>query len=247
GIPGVPHVKLPPPDQTAVFDVVVEGKATDDLTSTLSGETGPCLATEDGTVKDTTTYRRGRGVALEFDRYGPKILVHRVGRRTDASLAVKVTTERTASGGSSFSPAHPPLPCEIPPYQLSSNADCNRPLHSSGAMLMTYAGRGLGLEVSRSTRLRGGFSEDECGGDPQTGVSDPFTLAWPNSPKLEPSPGVTRAEIFGRKPVIVVQLRSSDVGKRKEATQKWTSFTLNGTVHEAAFNEATVRLIRHRP
>lgn len=244
GLPGLPHVELPPPQDTAVFDVVVEGKATDLLTSTLSGETGTCLATEDGRVNAETIYQRGQGVALEFDRYGPRVFIHRVGRKSDASLAVKVTEERTATGGSSFSPAHPPAPCEVPPYELSSNADCGKPQYGSAKMVLTYEDRGLGLQVGRSTGLGGGFGENSCGEDPQTGISDPFHLTWPNAPKLEPSPGVSVGEIFGKKHVIVAQLRSSDVGKRKEQDTPWNSFTLKGKIHESAFNEATLRLIR---
>jgi hypothetical protein len=38
GVPNIPHIKLSPPDQKAVFDVVVEDKAADINHSELSGK-----------------------------------------------------------------------------------------------------------------------------------------------------------------------------------------------------------------
>src|SRR6476620_3251332 len=141
GIPGVPtppHVKFPKPDQTAVFDVVVEGKATDHLVSSMSGKSGTCLVTEDGTVDSTTAYLRGRGVTLEFDRYGKTILIHRSGRKTDATLAVKVKEKRTATGGTNYSPVVPGAPCDVPPFSFADNPDCGKDFTESGAMVLTY-------------------------------------------------------------------------------------------------------------
>jgi hypothetical protein len=114
------HVHLPKAHEIAFFKVILEGKATDDLQSQLSGETGPCLYEEDGDVSQASVYERGKGATFEFDRYGKEALLRRVGRETDASLAVQVSTTRTASGGSHATPSHPPLPCSVPPRSLSS-------------------------------------------------------------------------------------------------------------------------------
>ena len=76
GIPGLPPIKgvhLPKPDQKAVFDVVVEGKASDINHSQLSGTSSTCLVTEDGHVNETDTYLRGKDVKLEFARFGNTI------------------------------------------------------------------------------------------------------------------------------------------------------------------------------
>ena len=100
-----------------MFDVVVEGKATDINHSQLSGTSGTCLVTEDGHVTETDTYLRGKDVKLEFARFGKTIVVkrNRGGQLGDTSLAVKVTVHRTATGGASYSPAFPPNPCDVPP------------------------------------------------------------------------------------------------------------------------------------
>jgi hypothetical protein len=77
GLPPIPGLHLPKPDQKAVFDVVVEGKATDIIHSQLSGISSTCAVTEDGDVKETDTYLRGKDVKLEFARYGKTIVVKR--------------------------------------------------------------------------------------------------------------------------------------------------------------------------
>ena len=246
GVPTPPHVKLPKPDQTAVFDVVVEGKATDHLVSSMSGKSSTCLVTEDGTVDSTTAYLRGRGVTLEFDRYGKTILIHRSGRKTDTTLAVKVTEKRTATGGTNYSPAVPAAPCSVPPFSFADNPDCGKSFNESGAMQLSYEHRSLGLQVTPATKRGGAFlSENTCGEAPTTGIQEPFELNWPTPPRLEPSPGVSPGEIFGHKHAIVSLLRSSDVGKPKKAHRSFGLAPLTGTLDESAFNKATVRLIRH--
>ena len=107
GLPPIPVVHLPKPDQKAVFDVVVEGKATDINHSQLSGVSSTCLVKEDGHVDETDTYLRGKDVKLEFARFGKTLVVkrNRGGQLGDTSLAVQVTVHRTATGGTSYSPA----------------------------------------------------------------------------------------------------------------------------------------------
>ena len=107
--------------------MVVEGKATDTITSQLSGETGTCRYKEDGNVKDVSTYLRGKGATMEFDRYGKEVLIHRSGRESDSTLAVVVSTVRTAEGHSSAEPSHPPDPCTVGPTDLSTTPNAARP------------------------------------------------------------------------------------------------------------------------
>jgi len=244
GVPGIPpiNVHLPAPQEKAIFDVVVEGEATDKLESQLSGESVTCLFTEDATVDETLTYQRGRGVKVEFDRYGSEALVHRKGRKTDASLAVKLTQTRKATGGSQASPARPPLPCSVPPVDLAQNGDCGKAFHDDGKMLLSYEGGGLKLTVGRSNGLSEVFEENKCGEDPQTGISNDSAMAWPAMPPLERA-HLGIGEIFGHKHVIVLKLRSSDVGKPKTERRE-VGPPYKGTQTESAFNKATVRLIR---
>jgi len=255
GVPGIPNlpnipnikVHLPKPQQSARFDVIVEGKATSKLNSQLSGNTGPCVYTEDGTVNDTTTYLRGKGVVMQFDRYGRELLIHRAGRESDSSLATTVATKRTATGGSHAEPAVRGAPCTVPPYQLAQNPDCGRTFQEPAAMVMTWKAGNLGLRIGRNAQLGGGpANEDECGVDPQTGLPASFESAWPTAPKLEAG-FLSMQRIFGRARVLVVKLRSSDVSHLLDTTRHvGQGSSIGGTLKESAFNEATIRLVRQK-
>ena len=244
--PPVPeiHVHLPKPSERATFNVVVEGKATSKLTSQLSGETGTCLYTEDGTVEDVTTYLRGKGAKMEFDRFGKEVLIHRSGRETDSTLAVVVSTVRTATGHSSAVPSRPGLPCTVPAVDLSKTKDCGETKDESTKMNMTFEPPALRLNITPASGLTGGF-EDKCGEDGQTGLQSQFEFAWPTPPKLEFG-HLTFKEVFSKRKALVVKLLSSDLHKPKTSHHEEKHATIGGTLDEEAFNEATVRLVREK-
>jgi hypothetical protein len=228
-----------------VFDVVVEGKSTDDNSSQLSGQSGTCLFTEDGHVVETTKYLRGKGVAMEFARYGHTVVVQREGRLGDASLAVQVTLHRTAEGGTHAEPAVPPVPCGVPDTDLSQNPDCGKDIPFPGAaMVLGYRGGHISLAVSRKTALKGFGSPDECGADQQTGISDALLWDWPTPVALQSAP-LTARQIFGRRHAFAVTLRSSDVAPTR-STRPATLGALSGTVTDVGSDQATVRFVRRR-
>jgi hypothetical protein len=247
GIPGpvpIPGLHLPKPDQKAVFDVVVEGKASDINHSQLSGISSTCAVTEDGHVKETDTYLRGKDVKLEFARYGKTIVVkrNRGGQLGDTSLAVKVTVHRTATGGTSYRPFSK-APCDVAPTDLLKNKDCgkNIPIPRS-AMVLGWKGGAVSLAVSPSTALKG-FSNDTCGDDPQTGITDAVRWPWPQPIALSTAPLAKKLIFDDRSQTIILHLRSSDV-KPTESLRHVTFGELKGTVTDHGFNTATVRLIR---
>ena len=245
GLPPIPVVHLPKPDQKAVFDVVVEGKATDINHSQLSGISSTCAVTEDGHVTETDTYLRGKDVKLEFARFGKTIVAkrNRGGQLGDTSLAVKVTVHRTASGGASFAPAFPSLPCGVAPSDISKNKDCGKNISVSGsAMVLAWKRGTASLAVSPRTVLKGFFS-DSCGDDPQTGITDALRWPWPQPVALSTAPLPEKWLFDHRKPTIILHLRSSDV-KPTESLRHVTFGELKGTVTDQGSNTATVRLIR---
>ena len=248
GIPGLPPIKgvhLPKPDQKAVFDVVVEGKASDINHSQLSGTSSTCLVTEDGHVNETDTYLRGKDVKLEFARFGNTIIVkrNRGGQLGDTSLAVKVTVHRTASGGASFAPAFAQLPCDVAPSDISKDKDCDKNISVPGSAMVLGWKRGTAsLAVSPNTVLKG-FSNDTCGDDPQTGITDALRWPWPQPVALSTAPLPEKWLFDHRKRTIILHLRSSDV-KPKESVRHVTFGELKGTVTDQGSNLATVRLIR---
>ena len=234
------HIKLPKPQEVARFNVVVEGKATSTIKSQLSGDTGTCFYEEDGTVKDVSTYLRGKGATMEFDRYGKEVLIHRAGRESDSSLAVVVSTVRTAEGESSATPSHPPLPCMVPKEDLSTTKDCNVAKPESTKMQLTYDKPALRLSVIHGVANQ---FEDECGEDSQTGLQDDFRFAWPTPPPLEFA-NLSMSAIFGKRKALVVKFVSSDRHLPKTQHTDYKGGSIGGTTDESAFNEATVRLVR---
>jgi hypothetical protein len=245
GLPPIPGVHLPKPDQKAVFDVVVEGKATDINHSQLSGTTSTCLVTEDGHVSETDTYLRGKDVKLEFARFGKTLVLkrNRGGQLGDVSLAVKATVHRTATGGTSYSPASPPLPCGVPPTDLSKDKDCGKNLPVAGsALVLGWKGGAVSLAVSPNTVLKS-FVNDTCGDDPQTGITDAVRWSWPQPIALSTAPLPKKWIFDDRRRTIILHLRSSDVMPTKSL--RHVAFgELNGTVTDQGSNTATVRLIR---
>jgi hypothetical protein len=247
--PGIPHVPtLPKPDAKAVFDVIVEGEAKDTNHSQLSGQDAECLVQEDGTVIEKDTYLRGRGVQIEFARYGKTIIVkrNRGGQLGDLSLAVKVTVLRTATGGATYSPAFAGAQCSVPPTDLSQNKDCGKSIDfGKSAMVFGYQDNKINLEVSRSTKLGGNFTIDTCGEDKTTGVSDELYWAWPHPIELKVGGFVARSEIFNRRiHVITRTLLASDGQFLPKHPEHLTFGKLTGTVTDTGQNKATIRLIR---
>jgi hypothetical protein len=226
-----------------VFDMIVEGTSTDNNTSKLSGQSGPCQFTESGHVVETTTYLRGRGVRVEFVRYGRTVLVQRVGRTGDSSLAARVTIHRTAEGGTHSSPITPGVPCTVPDTDLSSNPDCGKDIPlSNAAFLLSYRAGRLGLAVSPRTAL-GGSVADDCGADPQTGASDLLRWSFPTPPDLEPAPLPERV-IFGHRRAFKVTLRWPDAPTPSTLARPISVGTFTGTVTDSATNRATIRFVR---
>jgi hypothetical protein len=248
GLLGVPHIHLPKPDQTAVFDVIVEGRATDHNTSELSGQDAACLVKENGTVDETDTYLRGKGVKIEFDRYGHTIIMKRDrgGQLGDTSLAVKVKVHRTAEGTISYVPAVPQVTCP-PPSDISKNSDCgqNKPVVGSPAMLLGWDGGRLSLEVTRGTQALP--RPNHCGEDEQTGISNQLHWAWPSPAKLQPVEALPARKIFNRHiHAIAITMLSARGDRLPPYTVKWNAGQLMGTVTDTADNRATVRFIRVR-
>lgn len=199
---------------------------------------------ENGHVNETDTYLRGKDVKLEFARFGKTLVVkrNRGGQLGDTSLAVQVTVRRTATGGTSYSPAST-APCNTAPTDLSKNKDCGKTIPiAHSAMVLGWRRRQASLAVSPSTGLKG-FSNDTCGDDPQTGITDAVAWPWPSPVALSTAPLPEKWIFDDRMRTIVLHLRSSDV-KPTELLRNVTFGELKGTVTDLGSNAATVRLIR---
>jgi hypothetical protein len=248
-IPGLPNIpSLPKPDQTAVFDVIVEGKQTDHNTSELSGTDAACLVKENGTVDETDTYLRGKDVKLEFDRYGHTIVVkrNRGGELGDTSLAVTVTVHREAEGSISYVSTVPTVSCP-PTSDINTSPDCgkDKKVGGSPAMVLGWQNGRVSLEVSNRTAQLA--PPDKCGEDPQTGISNQVFYAWPHPATLHAVQSFPASEVFNRRiHSIAITMLSARGNRLPPHTVPWNAFGLKGTVTDTADNHATVRFIRQR-
>lgn len=240
-VPGVPPIVIPtiPGSETARFKVVVEGTAKAVKREEASAAL-PCVVAITSRVEEVTTYERGRGVVMEFVTLGPgpraPIVIQRVGRSLDASLALTITTVRTSTGTASRQNPPGGGVCDPRTEDLSQGPDCGKPDVSTGKSRLLYdRSRGsLSLEM----RGLGSVLEIDCpASELLPGVGN-LKFGWPLAPKLPPfalRPGV----IFGTKKVILLD---EFAGPPKKVEPYGGVFS--GTRTDFGSNRAKIRLVR---
>lgn len=237
--PGFPPIGAIPGSKSARFKVVVEGTTTA-VKEEDASELIPCAISIHARVEETTTYRRGKGVVMVFDRLGkgPRapVIVHRVGRRLDATLALVVTTVRTAEG--TASEQNPPEGgvCGSHTEDLSQGPDCGKPVKDTVNVGMLYRGSLLSIEPVGFNPL---LVIDCPGSDLRPGL-DSLVFGWPEQPKV-PKFIVPPGVIFGTTKVIA---RSVESGLVKDGPTSGAIGGLTFTTSDFGKNHLTIRLIR---
>lgn len=233
-IPSIPGL------EKARFRVVVEGTAQAAKDEDWSASS-PCLVIINARVEEKTTYQRGRGVVMVFTRLGkgPRapVIIQRAGRAGDSTLALKVTTTRTASGyATRANPVTGGGVCAPLSEDLTKGPDCGKPDVDTQNVGLLYS-RGL-LDI-RLLGL-GALPESDCPHSEIRGGIPALEFGRPTPPKL-PQFAIPPGVIFGTKKVIV---RATDSGPRKSGPKTVTIGNLVGTISEFGSNRATIRLIR---
>ena len=233
------HIHLPKPQEKATFDVVVEGGARATRTTDITGPTGGCITTVQGTITDKSTYLRGKGVHLEADRYGKEVLIHRVGRETDTSMALVVSQLRTAEGkGYAESANLPNVPCTLTTEPFEQT-ECGEPQDYRAAASLEYDAGIMKLKIGNKTY----HAINQCGGTGHYGSApSDFEQAFPTAPPLM-GDRLSVGQIFGHAHVLKLKFVSGYAGIEPE-TSKSAPPPFSGGSKERASNEATVRLIR---
>lgn len=244
-VPGLAAAQGPsvPGAETARFRVVVEGlsRTTTDLDA--GGTSGVCSAEINAQVTETSTYQRGRGVIVEFVRFGTggraPILLRRAGRFGPATFSVDVAVTRTASGFASRTPAAgiPQEACPPVTEDLSRGAECGKPetLKTTASLTLTSA-RGLRL---RTTGL-GTLLDIRCPDGAVVAATDvDLALGWPTPPTLRDR-AVPLGQIFGSRRVIIMRLDSL----QKRQAGPISAGPVSGSATHFGRNRATIRLIR---
>lgn len=233
------HVHLPKPQEKATFNVIVEGQSRSTRTGDITGPTGGCITTIQGTVTDKTTYLRGRGVHLEADRYGKEVVIHRVGRETDTSMALVVAQLRTAEGkGYAESANIPNVPCTLTTEPLDQG-ECGTPQDYHASASLEYDAGIMHLKISSKTVK----ALNECGDTDHFGDAlSSFEQAFPSAPPLA-GDRLSLAQIFGHAHALKLHFVSGFANNEVQTSAPAPPPFTGGT-KEKAFNEATVRLVR---
>jgi len=245
-VPGLAAAQATPPvpgTETARFRVVVEGlsRTTTDLDA--GGTSGVCSAEINAQVTEISTYQRGRGVTVEFVRFGagPRapVILRRVGSFGPATFSVDVAVTRTATGFASRTPAAgiPQEACPPVTEDLSRGAECGKTetLKTTASLTVTSA-RGLRL---RTTGL-GNLLDIRCPDGAVVAATDvDLALGWPTPPKLRDR-AVPLGQIFGSRRVIIMRLDSL----QKRQAGPISAGPVSGSATHFGRNRATIRLIR---
>jgi len=164
---------------------------------------------------------------MEFVRLGKgsraPILLQRVGRNKDASLAVQATITRTASGSARRSDGSGPGGGPCPPFSedLAAGPACGKP-HAETIQLQLSYDRGL---LGPRPLGLGVFLDIDCGADRLGAGTERLVFGWPVPAPLHGA-AVAPGAIFGRRKVLVVTMTS---GQRKEGPRAASSGPLSGT------------------
>lgn len=250
--PVIPPIGAVPGAQTARFKVVVEGTATA-ARDVDGGSVTPCVISLQARVDETTTFRRGKNVVMEFTRVGGAVFVHRKGRLTDASLNLKIRTTRTASGSASRAdlPGAPVSICGPLTEDLSQGPECGRPQVVNMRAGLLYRGGHLRLTLNGADGL--GFTAPECPASQIAGGLDSLRFGWPTPPAVgQMSVFIPPPLIFGSKrvkpPRVIVQTFAVRPSPRSVGPQTFAppGSPVRLTATDFGTNRMTIRLIRVR-
>lgn len=243
-IPSIPSIDLPAGSKTAHFKVIVEGQITATKNETLGfADPNACNVSVNATLNETTTFRRGRGLVLEFVRLGKgskaPIFVQRRGRRFDTSHVLRLTTIRTSVGSAERSgPPGIAAVCMPLVEDLSKGPQCGKPLPDTQRASFSYV-RGV-LQLSLAGL--GAATEIDC---PASQIHPGITsmlFGWPTPVgKDKMRIPLPRALVFGKRRVIV---DSVDSGIIRTPTETVTVGVLTGNRTNFGRNKVTIRLIR---
>ena len=237
--PALPDFSQIPGARVAHFKVIVEGTATAAKDEDWAAET-PCTVSINARIEETTTYRRGKGVVMEFVqiRKGGPVIVQRKGRSYDASLALTTTTIRTSSGTATRTdPPNGAGVCAPLTEDLSQGPDCGKPQVDTAKAGLVYTGGLLSIQP----RAIGALVEIDCPKSEVRGGIPSLYYAWPTPPPLRPF-RVAVSTIFAKTPKVIVETRRTPI--LKKGPQTVTIGSLHGTVSEFGSNTLTLRMIR---
>jgi hypothetical protein len=247
GIPNIPNI---PGQEKARFKVVVEGTASSYVDAAGANDPGTCnVAVKAIHIDEEVTYGRGRGVTMEFARFGipgHKIVsIQRNGRIGDASFAVKGTIGRAVgqNGLITRTPSDPQLEASCPSATEvpATRPACNATFPLSADMKFLYGARSgkLQLRPTSMETLAGSSPVEEC---PQSeifgGLSGLIARPWPVPLNL-PAERLSVRTIFGNRKRFKVEFSAV-----RPAKVEPLGVVLIGSMNRYSRHDAIVRFTR---
>ncbi len=234
---GVAAAQAPPVPgaQTERFRLVLEGEGRAVRDLDLGATTGNCSFTVNAHLTEEATWRRGRGVTLEFLRLGTGrravIFMRRPGSPAPV-FTVNVASTRRSSGSASRTG---PPECIPVTEDLAQGPECGIPARTNANISLTYTG---GLLRVRTSGL-GTISDIRCPESTIYGGTPDLKYAWPSPLPIRPEL-LPPSLIFGTKRAFVIRMAAL----RKRTSEPLVSGTLSGNVTDVGENRVTIRFIR---
>ncbi len=238
GIPEPPEIPDVPglgkPDDTAKFQLVVEGSQKSESSIDGAIQYGECTYEIDIDTEESWNFARGKGVTMVFERFGRVVLMRRQGHPiTDTTLAVAGTVSRTVSGAYDEQGPSPQCRGRFAPSQ--TNCNTTFPVNSPLGLFFNGGNGQLLLDTTPSQGPESAATENPaylCGSDDQhAGDSGWLLYTFPHFLKTKIG-RLTKKQIFGTRKAIVI-------GDSKRAVlnygQTYTSANITNTDVTARF------------
>jgi hypothetical protein len=243
-IPTLPNVHVPG-EKVERFKLVVDGNTHARRDATLSGQTGGCDASLNGTIEEGSEFGRGKGVTMEFVRFKDhghmRYGFQRSGRNLDSSFTIVADVFRQATGSGTLSQHPDSVQCPQQTFQLNQSADCGKTLTERVAWGLRVKGATFSPRPVGSAAVT---NADRCGEPPQgSAFSDDIAdLLW----------GWDAPAVLPFEPIPLHKMFNSHFHAFKVEFTVTTPATpgtfgtapLQGTTSDSGRTEATVRFIR---
>jgi hypothetical protein len=213
---GLPTAVASGPGGTEFFTLIIEGTSTAKRTFTETGETGPCKIKVNGTLTETATYQRGRGVTVAANRTSAGTLVFRSGTEFNRDITTRVHIVRRATGSVSFKPIVPQFLSLCKRFKGTrdlSKAGCPEKQTFTADWGLKSEGGGFALRQADVLSGPGHglkHGPGSCGYNTYTAGFLEMAHEYPDIPEVGFVP-FPIAELFGHKHAFLVHMTSGEV------------------------------------
>jgi hypothetical protein len=231
-----------PSSQQASFTLVVEGKSTAKRTFTQTGRTGVCKISLHGTLTETATYLRGRGVTVVANKDSSGTYFFRSSSGPfNPPITTRVHIVRTATGSLTWKPLLPQFAklCktfkQIPDLSKFGCPEKKNTTEDWGFKL----GSGFALRQIEVLTAPVRHGRGSCGYTSFTAGFLALTHEFPDIPEVGFVP-FPSAQVFGRKHAFLVRMTSGNVVDKPVSG----GVILKSTMKDSGRTDILLRFIR---